>query len=72
MLLIGIIVNYIFKFVLNKFCVLFAKHRRMRIIGMWAYDKDPLRKIIKAAQKLFLETYFELSMCQILAFIGLV
>jgi hypothetical protein len=59
-------------FVLNKLMTYFPESKLARMIGMKVYVQDPKTKILKAEHKLYLESYFEITMCStlnLLAFI---
>ena len=68
--LITIIVYTLLKMLVNQVCVYFARYRTFRNIGVWAYNRYPRQTTQTAIIKLLLEAFFELCICQILAFIG--
>ena len=50
----------------NKLCARYAKSIVARKIGMFAYEENYWRELVKATYKLFLESYFDLVMCVML------
>jgi len=71
-ILVGVLVWMSIKFVINEICKRFYKHKRARDIGVWCYESSYSGQVKQGSYKLFLESYFDLTMCQILAICGFV
>jgi len=68
----GMLTWLILKFLLNKACTYLPHKKWVRSIGIWAYDRQYLHTLSQGTLKLFLESYFDLTMCQILACYGFI
>jgi hypothetical protein len=62
----SLVFYYLFAFIVNKICAYSAKSPVARKVGMFLYEENYWRELVKATYKLFLESYFDLVMCVML------
>ena len=55
------------KFILNTLARCCSRWKRMRKIGIWAYESSYIKNLWRDNLKLFVESYFDLAMCAALA-----
>ena len=65
-ILAGIIVYYLFTYIINKICVCCAKRSIARKIGMLVYEENYWNQFVKSSYKLFLESFFDLVICSLI------
>ena len=62
----GVIIITIAKYIINYLAVKLAKFKVARRLGMWAYQKTYFKNSVIANLKLFLEAFFDLTLCAFL------
>jgi len=68
----GLVGFYGTKFVVNKLMGCCAKNKDARKIGIWADEQQWVYKIMQAEMKLFMESYFEITMCSLISLVGFI
>lgn len=66
-----ILFYFLGQYYLNKVAVNNYKHFLSRKVGIWAYQVNYKLQFIKASQKLFMESYFDLAMISLLNTVAL-
>ena len=69
-IVVGIWLWEIDKAIINTVAKVFARYKWARKIGLWAYEKSHLKLLWAACRKLFIESYFDLSMCVMLSLLS--
>lgn len=64
---VGLILYYFLKAIINRIAVHCSRKPMARKIGIWAYEKSYKKTMWQAALKLFIECYFDLTMCVMLS-----
>jgi hypothetical protein len=59
----AILIFYLLKFIVNVVAIACSRFRRARIIGIWAFEQSYIGSIWDASLKLFIESFFDVSMC---------
>jgi len=59
----GLVLYYLGKYLLNSIAKLCPSYKYSRFVGIWAYENSYKGSLWIASLKLFIESYFDLTMC---------
>ena len=63
----GLVIYFVSRWVLNTMARCCAKSARMRKLGIYSYESSYIGNFWMASLKLYIESYFDLVMCSLLA-----